>query len=51
MKLEDMVLVSVGDHIIELPDLFDRHIPKRWAERASRLGYDVDTKAQALSGR
>ncbi|NQZ99318.1 MAG: amidohydrolase [Myxococcales bacterium] len=40
MQLEDMILVSVDDHIIEPPGLFEQHIPKKWAERAPKLIFD-----------
>ena len=46
MKLDDMILVSVDDHIIEPPTVFERHLPKRWTERAPRLAYDRATGLQ-----
>ena len=46
MRKDDMILVSVDDHIIEPPDLFESHIPKRWAERAPRLRKDPATGLQ-----
>ena len=30
MKMDDMILVSVDDHIIEPPTMFDRHTPARY---------------------
>ncbi|MEZ5168360.1 MAG: hypothetical protein R2695_18495 [Acidimicrobiales bacterium] len=38
---EDLILISVDDHIIEPPDLFDGHLPgalprRRPADRATR---------------
>jgi predicted TIM-barrel fold metal-dependent hydrolase len=47
VKLEDMILVSVDDHIIEPPTVFERHLPRKWAERAPRLVYDPRSKTQA----
>jgi len=44
MKLEDMILVSVDDHITEPPGLFDRHIPDKWRDRAPQLTYNAATK-------
>jgi predicted TIM-barrel fold metal-dependent hydrolase len=35
--MNDMVIVSVDDHIIEPPGIFDRHLPGRWLERAPRF--------------
>ena len=36
MRTEDLVLVSVDDHAVEPPDLFDRWVPPRWRDRAPR---------------
>jgi hypothetical protein len=44
--LDDMILISVDDHVIEPPDLFERHIPKKWADRAPRLVLDPKTGLQ-----
>jgi predicted TIM-barrel fold metal-dependent hydrolase len=46
MKFDDMILVSVDDHVIEPPDVFENHVPKRWADRAPRFGYDAKRRAQ-----
>jgi hypothetical protein len=46
MDLDDMILVSVDDHIIEPPTVFERHIAKRWADRAPRFVYDPQHRAQ-----
>ena len=37
MKLEDMVIVSVDDHVVEPPEMFDRHMPADLRERAPQL--------------
>jgi len=37
MQIDDMVLFSVDDHVIEPPDMFDRHVPARWAADAPRV--------------
>jgi predicted TIM-barrel fold metal-dependent hydrolase len=37
MRADDMILISVDDHLVEPPDLFDGHIPSRWADRAPRV--------------
>jgi predicted TIM-barrel fold metal-dependent hydrolase len=36
MQLEDMILVSCDDHVIEPPDMFERHVPARWREQAPK---------------
>ena len=35
--MEDLVLVSVDDHVVEPPEMFDRHLPERWRDEAPRL--------------
>ena len=37
MQLDDMILVSVDDHVCEPPDLFEHAVPAKWKERAPRL--------------
>jgi predicted TIM-barrel fold metal-dependent hydrolase len=37
MHVEDMVLVSVDDHLIEPPDMFARHVPERYRGQAPRV--------------
>ncbi len=37
MQLDDLVLVSVDDHVVEPPDLFEGHIPERWRDLAPRM--------------
>src|SRR2546430_16663947 len=36
MKIDDLVLISVDDHVVEPAGLFDRHLPERWRDRAPR---------------
>ena len=40
MKLEDMVMVSVDDHIVEPGDLFKNHLPPEWHDKAPSMGQD-----------
>ncbi|MBM4268978.1 MAG: amidohydrolase [Deltaproteobacteria bacterium] len=42
MKMDDMILVSVDDHVCEPPDMFDRHLPAKWKDKAPRLQHKVD---------
>ena len=37
MQMNDMILVSVDDHVVEPPDMFDRHIPARYKDRVPKL--------------
>ena len=45
MRLEDLVLVSVDDHVVEPPDLFDGRLSAEYAERAPKL----DPQGQSAS--
>ena len=37
MRLEDMILVSVDDHVVEPPDMFAGRLPEKFAEVAPRV--------------
>ncbi len=39
MKIEDMILVSVDDHVVEPPDLFEGHLPAEYLDRAPRVDH------------
>ena len=45
MQPEDLILVSVDDHVVEPPTLFDNHLPAKWRDHAPksvhRDGIDV----------
>jgi len=34
MNLEDMILISVDDHVIEPPDMFKNHMPEKYKDQA-----------------
>ena len=36
MRAEDLVLVSVDDHVVEPPDMFKNHLPAKWQEYAPK---------------
>ena len=40
MNKDDLILISVDDHVIEPPDLFDGRLPAKYADRAPRLVSD-----------
>ena len=42
MNVEDLILVSVDDHVIEPAGMFDAHIPSKYRERAPRVLTDTD---------
>ncbi len=37
MDKDDMILISVDDHIIEPPDMFAHHLPGKYVDEAPRL--------------
>jgi predicted TIM-barrel fold metal-dependent hydrolase len=57
MNRDDAILLSIDDHLIEPPDVFERHMPAKWRDRAPRLvkgrattAKVVDLGAKSLSG-
>ncbi len=37
MQLEDMILISVDDHVVEPPDLFEGHLTDEWKDKAPKV--------------
>ena len=37
MDNDDLILVSVDDHVVEPPDVFDNHLPAKYQEFAPKL--------------
>jgi hypothetical protein len=37
MRVEDLVLVSIDDHVVEPADMFERHVPERFRDQAPKL--------------
>ncbi len=46
MNVEDMVLISIDDHVIEPRDMFDRHVPAKYRDQAPKLVMDTDGMEQ-----
>ncbi|OBF14859.1 amidohydrolase family protein [Mycobacterium sp. ACS4331] len=42
MNKDDMILISVDDHIIEPPDMFANHLPAKYVDEAPRLVHNAD---------
>ncbi|MGZ4736848.1 MAG: amidohydrolase family protein [Acidimicrobiia bacterium] len=42
MQLDDMIIVSVDDHVVEPPDMFERHLPAKYADVAPKLVHKDD---------
>jgi predicted TIM-barrel fold metal-dependent hydrolase len=40
MNVDDMIILSIDDHTIEPPDMFERHVPEKYRDRAPRLVRD-----------
>ena len=36
MQLDDLILVSVDDHVVEPPNMFDNHLPDKWKDLAPK---------------
>ena len=37
MELEDMILISVDDHVVEPPDMWEGRVPKKYADQVPKL--------------
>ena len=37
VELDDLILVSVDDHVVEPPGMFDAHLPEKWRDAAPRM--------------
>jgi len=37
MRIEDLILISVDDHVVEPPDMFERTLPPKWRDVAPRI--------------
>jgi len=37
MQMDDMILVSIDDHMVEPPDMFDNHVPERWKDQVPKV--------------
>jgi predicted TIM-barrel fold metal-dependent hydrolase len=37
MRSDDMILVSIDDHMVEPPDMYKNHVPTKWQEHAPKV--------------
>ncbi|MAG33867.1 MAG: hypothetical protein CL908_23545 [Deltaproteobacteria bacterium] len=37
MRIEEMILVSVDDHFVEPPNIFENHLAAKWKTQAPRM--------------
>ncbi|HTD49447.1 MAG TPA: amidohydrolase, partial [Acidimicrobiia bacterium] len=42
MRAEDLILVSVDDHVVEPPDVFEHHLPAKYRDIAPRVEHRDD---------
>jgi predicted TIM-barrel fold metal-dependent hydrolase len=42
MRTEDMILISVDDHVVEPPDVFENHLPTKYKDIAPRIEHMPD---------
>ncbi|MET8655377.1 amidohydrolase family protein [Nocardia aurea] len=40
MNIDDLILVSIDDHVVEPLDMFDGHVPKKWVDYAPKVVVD-----------
>jgi predicted TIM-barrel fold metal-dependent hydrolase len=50
VRAEELVLISVDDHICEPADMFDEHVPARYRDRAPRVVDEPDGSQQWYFG-
>ena len=41
MNIDDMILVSVDDHVVEPPDVFERHLPAKYRDIAPHVEHEA----------
>ena len=37
MQMDDMILVSIDDHMIEPPDMYKNHVPAKWQDQVPKV--------------
>ena len=42
MNLDDLILISIDDHVVEPPTLFDAHIPEKYRDQAPKVVHTSD---------
>ena len=51
MNMNEMILVSVDDHFVEPPDMFDAHIPAAYKDKAPKIIHEKGTDFWIYEGR
>src|SRR5580698_6979204 len=50
MNVDDMILVSIDDHLVEPPNLFQAHVPAKYLDKAPHLQRDEQGMDQWVFG-
>ncbi len=50
MHVDDMILISIDDHVVEPRDMFERHVPERYRAEAPRLVEANGTEVWSFQG-
>ena len=37
MQMDDMILVSIDDHMVEPPDMYENHVPAKWQDQVPKV--------------
>ena len=43
MQMDDMILVSIDDHMVEPPDMYENHVPDKWKDQVPKVVRNDDT--------
>jgi hypothetical protein len=35
--MDEMILVSIDDHVIEPPDMYNNHVPAKWLDQVPKV--------------
>ena len=48
MRTEDLILVSIDDHVVEPPDMFEQHLAPDASQRHSPLFFSYNLNRSSL---
>ena len=51
MNVEDLILVSIDDHVVEPRDMFERHVPAKYRDEAPTVVMDDGVEQWKFQGR
>ena len=41
MNAEELIMISVDDHVVEPPEMFDNHIPAKYRDAAPKVDQEA----------